>query len=75
MNNLSVDGCRLEILGAGRLATTTDEVRAAFPNMWIESKLAPCVSVIGPLWYELCASCCPANTASRRTDTRRKRSW
>jgi hypothetical protein len=41
MNNLSVDGCRLAMLGAGRLATTTDEVRAAFPNMWIESKSAP----------------------------------
>jgi hypothetical protein len=38
LNELSVDGWRLAMLGAGRLATTTDEVRAAFLTAWIESK-------------------------------------
>lgn len=38
LNNLSVDGWRLAMLGVGRLAAVSDEVRAAFLNVWIESK-------------------------------------
>src|SRR5712671_242405 len=41
LNAETVDGWRLAMMGVMRLPAVTDEIRAAFLNVWIEAKTLP----------------------------------